>query len=147
MKTTTLIKLTTLFLVLLISAGRPSFSQESEKLFQMGLVKEEGEGLLQEAIDIYSKVAEDASAERSLRAKALLHVGICYEKMGQEKAKNAYKKLIADFADQKAIVAIGKKKLSVLLSEDSSDIHAGVVDKQICHPQEIHMTCLPMGGI
>jgi Tol biopolymer transport system component len=134
MKTTTLLKLATLFLVLQISTGRPCFSQESEKLFQKGLVKEEGEGSLQEAIDIFSKVAEDASAERSFRAKALLHVGICYEKLGQEKAKNAYKKLIADFADQEAIVAIGKKKLSVLLAGDSPSPHPGVIAKEIWSP-------------
>ena len=134
MKTSLVIKLIPLFIILLTVCVEPSFSQDAEQLFQKGLIKEEGEGSLQEAIDIYNQVAENVSANRSLRAKALLHVGICYEKLGQEKAKNAYKKLIADFADQKTIVAIGKKKLSVLLAEDSSDFHAGVINKQIWSP-------------
>lgn len=91
MKTSSLLSLLILMVILLAGSVLPSFSQESEKLFQKGLIKEEGEGSLNEAIDLYNQVVEDASAERSLRAKALLHVGICYEKLGQEKAKKPTK--------------------------------------------------------
>lgn len=106
-------------LVLILCMGfiSPVPAQETEKLYQKGLVKEEGEGSLQEAIDIYMQVVDDASADRSLRAQALLHVGICYEKLGQEKAKASYEKLISEFADQGEVVAIGKKKLARLSSE------------------------------
>jgi len=134
MKKSILLKLLAILVILLVGIYTSSSAQESEKLFQKGLVKEEGEGSLQEAIDIYNKVAEDASAERSLRAKALLHVGICYEKLGQEKAKGAYEKLIADFADQGDIVAIGKKKLSGLIAVGSSAAQNGMIVREVWSP-------------
>ena len=114
MKTSRLIPLISTVVTLLIGFTSPSFSQLPEKLFQQGLVKEEGEGELQEAIELYNQVVDDESADRALRAKALLHVGICYEKLGQEEAKKTYEKLIVDFADQGEIVAIGKEKLAIL---------------------------------
>lgn len=133
---TTLFKLLPLIVILLMGNITPAFSQGSEKLFQKGLVKEEGEGSLQEAIDIYNQVVEDVSAERSLRANALLHVGICYEKLGQEKAKKTYEKLIADFADQEEIVAIGKNKLSYLNAGIKVTKNDGLTIRQVWSPAE-----------
>ena len=69
-------------------------AQNVEKLFQQGLIQEEGEGNLEEAITIYNTIAKDVSADRKLRAKALLHVGICYEKLGNQNARKTYQKLI-----------------------------------------------------
>lgn len=93
MKTSRLIPLISTVVTLLIGFTSPSFSQLPEKLFQQGLVKEEGEGELQEAIELYNQVVDDESADRALRAKALLHVGICYEKLGQEEAKKNLRKI------------------------------------------------------
>lgn len=136
MRPSPLSKLLALFVILLISYITPSFSQESEKLFQKGLVKEEGEGSLQEAIDIYNQVVENTTAERSLRAKALLHIGICYEKLGQENAKKIYRKLINDFADQEAIVAIGREKLSNLETGDKEEKSDELIIRQVWSPAE-----------
>ncbi len=136
MKTSSFSMLLVLIVVLIIGNCAPAFSQGSEKLFQKGLVKEEGEGALQEAIDIYNQVVEDESAERSLRAKALLHVGYCYEKLGQEKAKNTYEKLITDFADQEEIVAIGRKKLLYLESGNNAASSDELIIRQVWAPAE-----------
>lgn len=89
-------------------------AQNSEKLFSLGMMKEEGEGNLNEAIVVYNKIVNDVSEGRKLRAKALLQVGICYEKLGNQNARKSYQKLIAEFADQSDIVAIGKEKLKGL---------------------------------
>lgn len=42
-------------------------AQTAEQLYQKGLVKEEGEGALQEAIDLYNQVADNSSANISLK--------------------------------------------------------------------------------
>lgn len=123
-------------LILCMGFISPVLAQETEKLYQKGLVKEEGEGSLQEAIDIYMQVVDDASAERSLRAQALLHVGICYEKLGQEKAKLTYEKLISDYADQEEIVALGKKKLAYLSRETDASPPPGLTITQVWAPSQ-----------
>jgi Tol biopolymer transport system component len=114
----------------------PLFAQEPEKLFQDALVKEEGEGSLQEAIEIYEKVAADPSAQRELRARALLQAGMCYEKLGKEQAREAYRKLIADFSDQKEIAAVGKEKLARLSSPAPAASNADLTIKQIWAPSQ-----------
>jgi Tol biopolymer transport system component len=92
----------------------PLMAQSAEKLFQQGMIKEEAEGNLDGAIEIYYKLVNDASADRNLRAKALMQVGNCYEKLGKKNAKNTYEKLITEYADQTDIVSIARKKLNSL---------------------------------
>ena len=145
MKTSTISKLLTLLLILVIGNFTPLFSQSPEELFQKGMIKEEGEGSLQEAIDIYNEVVENVSAERSLRAKALLQVGLCYEKLGQNEAIKSYKKLISDFSDQEDIVAIGKKQLSYLESNIPAGAPDGIIAKQIWSPAEDCYNASPDG--
>ena len=81
------------------------------------MMKEEGEGNLAEAIDIYTALANDDTADRSIRAKALLQMGICYEKLGKENATVAYQRLIREYADQTDLTTIAREKLRVLKNE------------------------------
>jgi len=99
----------------LIGGIVPSFSQSPEELFQKGLVKEEGEGNLTEAIDIYNKIVESRDADKSLQAKALLHVGLCFEKLGRNEAIKAYQRLVNNFPGQKSEVAIARERLLRLI--------------------------------
>ena len=86
-------------------------AQQAEKLFQQGMMKEEGEGNLTEAIEIYNKLVDDTSVARKMRANALLHIGICYEKLGTKNASRVYEKLITEFSDQTDISSIAREKL------------------------------------
>lgn len=99
------------FLAFFISLALFATAQNPEQLFQEGLVKEEAEGALTEAIEIYNQIVENTEASRPIRARALLQVASCYDKMGQQKARNAYEKLIRDYGDQKELVSIAKKRL------------------------------------
>ena len=120
MKTSSVIKLFALLGILVIANPEPTLAQKPEEHFQKGLIKEEGEGSLLEAIDIYNEVAEDESAERSLQAKALLHVGLCYEKLGRQEAEKTYRKIIKQFPDQTETVKVANEKLSLLSRAESS---------------------------
>jgi Tol biopolymer transport system component len=103
------------FVVALILSGTTlSFPQSPEQLFQKGLIEEEGEGDLNEAIDIYNKIVKNRDADKSIRAKALLHVGVCYEKLGKNEATKAYKQLISNFPGQKSEVTIARERLARL---------------------------------
>jgi Tol biopolymer transport system component len=92
-----------------------SIAQTPEQLYQKGLTKEEGEGALQDAINLYNQVADNSNASISLRAKALLHIGMCFEKLGTNEAVKAYQRLVSNFPTQKNEVAIARERLSRLI--------------------------------
>ncbi len=124
-----------LVLGFIMSFQTPILAQNSEKLFEQGMMKEEGEGNLIEAIAIYNKIVNNVSADRTFRAKALLQVGICYEKLGNENARKSYQKLISEYADQEAIVAIGREKLKGLKKVNLTKKNEGIIATQIKFPE------------
>ena len=97
----------------------PLFSQSPSQLFQQGLLKENGEGDLKAAVVIYEKVIGAETADRSIRAKAQLHIGQCYEKLGLKEAKKAYQKVIDNYPAQNEVVKIAKEKLFILQKAES----------------------------
>ena len=88
-----------------------AYTQSSLEIFQKGLYQENGAGNLEEAIKIYNSITKDGNADKSLRANAQLHIGICYEKIKIAKAKKAYQNVLENFADQQDIVAEAHKRL------------------------------------
>jgi Tol biopolymer transport system component len=120
MKTSHVIKLFAILGILVIANPEPVLAQKPEEQFQKGLIKEEGEGALLEAIDIYNEVADNESAERSLRANALLHVGLCYEKLGKQEAQKTYRKIIKQFPEQTETVKVASEKLSLLARTETA---------------------------
>jgi outer membrane protein assembly factor BamD (BamD/ComL family) len=119
------IVLTTILITALIAVDvMPSVAQSPEQLYQKGLMKEEGEGALQDAIDIYSKVADNSKADQSLQAKALLHIGMCYEKLGMQEAVKAYQRLVNNYPAQKNEVLLARERLSrlVQVADKNSEI-------------------------
>lgn len=101
-------------LTLFLFAAGNSWSQTPDQLFQKGIMKEEGEGSLKEAIELYKSVADNTKADKVLRAKALYQMGNCYEKLGQQEARNIYEKLVANYTDPQELVANAKRKLNNL---------------------------------
>lgn len=99
------------------------FAQTQSQLFQQALLKENGEGDLKGAVAIYEKIVQDKTADRAIQAKAQLHIGMCWEKMGKQEAIEAYKKVIKKFDDQKTIVDQASQRLKELTIK-SSDITA-----------------------
>ena len=96
-------------------AGNPlSLAQTPEQLYQKGLMKEEGEGAMEDAIRLYNQIADNSNADQSLRAKALLHIGMCYEIMGDPEAVKAYQRLVNNFPSQKNEVTFARERLNRL---------------------------------
>ena len=95
-----------------ISAGYTQ--QTAEQLFQSGIYKEEVQGELDAAIKIFETIIKDYPDSRSVAAKALLHTGLCYEKLGKQEAQKAYQRLVNNYPDQKQEVAVASERLSRL---------------------------------
>jgi Tol biopolymer transport system component len=88
-------------------------SQSLYDLFQKALVLERADGKLREAISLYQKLV-DESEDRSLAAKAQLHIGMCYEKLGLTEARKAYQGLIDSYPEQLDEVALARERIAEL---------------------------------
>ncbi|MBP1768695.1 MAG: translocation protein TolB [Candidatus Aminicenantes bacterium] len=108
-------KLFTLFVMLvpLTMLGNILAQQSSLDIFQKALAKETAEGNLEEAIALYQKVVETGEDE-ALAAQAQLHIGMCYEKLGLGKARQAYETVIERFPKQADSVRAAQKRLARL---------------------------------
>jgi Tol biopolymer transport system component len=118
MKSKTLNVFLTLTIFLFTGIVTQSFSQDSKQLFQQGLMAENGEGNLQDAISIYEKIVADESAENSVKAKAQLHIGLCYEKLGKTEAIKAYELVLQNYQNYKEEVQLASSRLSELSIEE-----------------------------
>lgn len=79
---------------------------------QAGIEKEDVDGDLKSAMDIYEKIAADNSAPREVRARALLRLAGCEEKLGRE-AKRVYEQIVREYGDQ-AAAEQARKRLAVI---------------------------------
>src|SRR5665647_1573724 len=111
-KMKTLIFRAVIVMSLITLCAGSSWAQNAEQLYQKGIMKEEGEGSLREAIELYKSVADNTNADKVLRAKALYQMGNCYEKLGQQEARSVYEKLVANYTDPQELVANAKRKLN-----------------------------------
>ena len=84
---------------------------------EAGIEKEDVDGDLKSAMDIYQKIAADTSAPRDVRAKALLRLAGCDEKLGRQ-AKQVYEQIVHDYADQPA-AAQARKWLALLKKQEN----------------------------
>jgi len=100
------------FAVVILSSAY--IQQSAEQLYQSGLYKEEVEGELEKAIEIYERIIKDFPENESTAAKALYHIGMCYEKLGKQEALKAYQRLIDEYPGQKQEVALAKERLARL---------------------------------
>jgi hypothetical protein len=97
-----------------------AWAQENPNvLFQAGLYAEEIQGDLEKALSLYKKIVDDYPDNRSLSAKTLLHIGLCYEKLGQHNASESYLKIITEYPDQRDVAAIAKDKLAQMKKPES----------------------------
>ena len=114
--------LTAIFSVILLLAigAQPMFAQSGDDLFQQALQKEKAQGDLDGAISLYQKIVDNFSDARDvLVARALLQMGMVYEKLGADlvdEAVQAYERVVREYADHPAIVAEAQSRLAVLVS-------------------------------
>jgi Tol biopolymer transport system component len=110
-----------LLLELLFLAGvRPVHAQSATVAagvrLEAGIEKEDVDGDLKSAMAIYEKIAADTSAPRDVRAKALLRLAGCDEKLGKQ-AKQVYEQIVRDYADQPS-AAQARKRLALLKEQE-----------------------------
>jgi Tol biopolymer transport system component len=100
------------FMFIGVSSGYAQ--QTAEQLYQSGLYKEEIEGKLDAAIKIYETIINQYPGNRSVAAKTQLHIGLCYEKLGNAEARKAFESVVRDYADQADVAAEARTRLAAL---------------------------------
>lgn len=122
----------------------PALAQEKpEELYQSALYKEEVEGDLQAAIQIYRSIVRDFAQHRQVAAKALVRIGESYEKLGMAEARAAYRRVIQEYTDQRAQVAVARARLTALelpaqqrLARASAATESGMMIRRVwTHPE------------
>jgi len=103
------------FVLIFVFVSSGYTQQSAEQIYQSGLYKEEVEGDLQKAIELYQKILKQFPENRKVAAKAQLHIGLCYEKLGLKEAQKAFQKVIDNYPEQTDAVKKAKEKLSLLL--------------------------------
>lgn len=108
--------------VLLAAAGLAVISHVPEQLaastpaelYQEGLSKETAEGDLEAAISVYQRIVKEHPQETSVAARAQLHIGMCYEKLGRKQASAAYQEAIERFPTEMEVVEKARERLNSL---------------------------------
>src|SRR5215510_9098558 len=109
-------------ILLTVTLSLALMAQNAQELYQRGLVQEQANGNLQEAIKLYSQAAKTAGKDRALAAKALIHVASCQEKLGHPaEAAAAYGEALLTYPEQRAEVSIALDRLNELRRTSFAD--------------------------
>ncbi len=104
-----------LAVVLTLGIALPAAAESAAELLERGLYTEETVGDLDAAIEIYSRVVENAEANRPHVAQAQFRLGICHLKRGNDAAaRAALDNLIREFPEQQQLVAQARERLATV---------------------------------
>ena len=92
----------------------PQKNDEPERWLQTAIQTETVDGDLKSAIEQYKKIIGKAGASREVVAKALVKLGMCYERQGNAEARKQYARAVREFADQPKAVAEARERLAAM---------------------------------
>jgi len=98
----------------MILVNHQAFAQTAEELLPKGIHLEEVKGELEKAIEVYQTIVDKFPDNRPVSAKALLHIGLCYEKLGLKQAQKSFQDVINKYPEQEDEVALAKERLMYL---------------------------------
>ena len=88
--------------------------QTPEALLGAAIHQDDAEGNLEAAIEGYKTFLAQHGDNRPLAVQALLRMGQAYETLGRPEARDAYERVLRDYADQAEPVAAGRARLAAL---------------------------------
>ena len=109
--------LLTLFLTivcLIFVFGNLTSQESAAEHFEKAFYYEDVQGDLQKAIELYEQILKQFPENREIAAKAQLHVGLCYEKLGLKEAQKAFQKVVDNYPERQEEVAIAKERIGAL---------------------------------
>ncbi len=138
--------LTTWFLVTAVLASPAGARQngEAEVLLQAAMQRELVEGELEQAIELYRAIADGHGNNHAVAARALLYMGRSYEKLNSAEARNAYQRVVRDYADQSEMAGEARQRLAALAENAAAMSQSGIVARQLwAGGGEVDVTATP----
>jgi Tol biopolymer transport system component len=141
----------TLFSIVILAvslslAGGIRQADDPGVLLRAAIEKEEVDGDLQGAIDLYKQIIASHGSNRAIAAKAQLRIGMCFEKLGLREAQKAYQQVIDNYPDQADAIKIAKERIAILSKEPDIGLHKPMFRKiQIPTKIEGHLSLSPDG--
>lgn len=90
----------------------PVLAQSGSELLEKGVYLEETAGQLDQAIEIYRRIARDATASRAHVAEALFRLGACHlQQEDAAAAAAAFERILADYADQEPFATWAREQM------------------------------------
>src|SRR5262249_31632095 len=108
------------FGLLMMCAARFVAGQSGPDLYQQAVGKEQL-GDYQGAIKIYERIVKDHARDRALVAKAKVHLGDSWLKLGEAKGRDLLNDVISNYKDQAEMVAEARRRLAGSGNPQSSD--------------------------
>jgi len=89
-----------------------ALAQSPEALLGSALHQERVTGNLQAAIDGFKKVLAAKGVSRATATQAQYHIGLCYERLGNQEARKAFELVVRNYADQQTIAGQARARLA-----------------------------------
>jgi Tol biopolymer transport system component len=117
--------------VAVCAASTPQNSAQYKVLFEKAKFTMETKGDLKGAIALFEEIIQKFPNERDYAAKSLYLIGTCYEKLGRDEARNAYERLLREYADQNEAATQARKRLAALSISAGVEGEQGLAARQI----------------
>ena len=120
-----------LSLAIIITLMAFQVRQDHKTLFEKAKYCMETKGDLKEAITLFDSLIRTYPNQREYAANAQFHIGLCYEKLGNQAAQKAYQDVITNYGDQKELVKVARQRLSQLTQMAEEIENAGIESVKI----------------
>jgi len=120
-------------LITALAGATPAVAQQrrAEVRLEQAMQVEQVRGDLPQAIRLYQQILRDHPRERVVAARALLHIGLCYEALGRGEAQRAYERVISDYGDQADEVRQARARLAALQPAGGAVVGRGPVARRL----------------
>jgi Tol biopolymer transport system component len=102
-----------LLAVSLLLSGFAASRQDLSEVFYRAIHLQDVKGDLEAAVPLFERVVSE-SKDPALAARAQLRIGMCYEKLGLARARQAYQKVIDRYPGESQEVAIARERIAAL---------------------------------
>ena len=99
--------------------------QTPDALLGAAIHQDDAEGNLDAAIAGYKTFLARYGDHRSLAVQALLRMGHAYERLGRPDARDAYERVLREYAEQAEQVGVARTRLAALATGDTEAVTAG----------------------
>jgi Tol biopolymer transport system component len=104
----------------MISAISSGQQEQPDKLLRKAIYQEEVNGDLEKSMELFKKLLDDFPDDRAIVAEALYRTGLINEKLGNQKAKEYYEKVVSGYADQPEMVKLAQARLDRIMDVEKS---------------------------